>query len=97
MQGLELDGLLPVPFVLHDLVKEIAGQARNDAGGIMAGLTTSPVIADFTPPVIADFTPPASLRASPLPRHCGLHPSRVIADFTPPASLRTSPLPSLRA
>ena len=57
MQGLDLDGLLSVPFVLHDLVKEIAGQARNDAGGIMAGLTP-PVIAGFTPSVIAGFTPP---------------------------------------
>jgi hypothetical protein len=57
MQGLELNGLLPVPFVLHDLVKEIAGQACNDAGGIMAGLTTSPVIAGLTPPVIAGLTP----------------------------------------
>jgi hypothetical protein len=56
MQGLDLDGLLSVPFVLHDLVKEIAGQARNDAGGIMAGLTTSPVIAGFTSPVIAGLT-----------------------------------------
>ncbi|MFN9748532.1 MAG: hypothetical protein ACK541_05035 [Burkholderiales bacterium] len=39
MQGLDLDGLLPVPFVLHDLVKEIAGQARNDAGGVKPAMT----------------------------------------------------------
>ncbi|MFN9748166.1 MAG: hypothetical protein ACK53K_04835 [Burkholderiales bacterium] len=80
MQGLELNGLLPVPFVLHDLVKEIAGQARNDAGGIMAGLTTSPVIAGLTPPVIAGFTPPVIAGLTP-PVIAGLTPS-VIAGLT---------------